>query len=150
MSFHLTKAIIENSSELTDGQFRVLVGIANFLNANTGRCNPGIALIANRVGMQERSVRRIIRQLEELGRISVRAGGKGPGSSNQYNFPDSKKPDSGVTHNTDPSVRVADAKRVTEETKKEDSSGLITEKGTNNNKEQITQLGLRKGKEIFI
>lgn len=150
MSFHLTKAIIENSNELTDGQFRVLVCIASFKNQKTGRCHPSISLIADRVNMAERSVRRIIKKLQEDGWLIVRGGGRGPRNSNQYEFPAMEKADSGVTQKADSEVRVKSSISLTEDDDMDDSSDLRTEKGTEKNREQIVQIGLRKGKEVRI
>lgn len=50
----------------------VLIVLANNADDETGSCYPGIKYIAHRAGIDERTVRRMLRQLEELGEISTR------------------------------------------------------------------------------
>ncbi|MGB0143580.1 MAG: helix-turn-helix domain-containing protein [Akkermansiaceae bacterium] len=87
MSFQLVKQIIEDSHELSDSEFRVLVTIANFKNRTTGRCNPSLETVAGRVKMQRRSVRRIAQRLKVGGFLSIQTGGRSCGDTNQYDFP---------------------------------------------------------------
>jgi DNA-binding MarR family transcriptional regulator len=65
----LIKAVL--ASKLSDKAVRVLVRLAMFANVNGGQLNPSCKTLAAASGVSERSVYRILEQLERLGWIEV-------------------------------------------------------------------------------
>lgn len=67
---------------LTQAEQAVLLCLADSAN-DAGICWPGVPLIAWKVGIEERSARRIIKRLEEQGLVDI-SGGGGRWTSNLY------------------------------------------------------------------
>jgi hypothetical protein len=67
-------------------QFKIVAwALALFRNAKTGCCNPSYLALADRAGTSERSAKRAIARLEELGLIAVtRTRGGRKNDRNQY------------------------------------------------------------------
>ena len=80
MSFELVDAILKGGPERSADKL-VLIAIASFQNAKTGRCDPSMAAVAERASMTERGARSIIRRLEADGWLSVSTGGGRAGCS---------------------------------------------------------------------
>lgn len=74
MSFELVKAVTEEHFD-SMAEKMVLIAIASFTNAATGRCDPSMAAIAERSCMTERGARAVIRRLEAIGKLVVETGG---------------------------------------------------------------------------
>jgi len=144
MSFPLVKKIINGSSSLGDGEFRVLVTIADHLNCKTGQCNPSIDRLAQLVGMDARSVRRILRRLEDKKVLKTRRGGHGNGNSNQYSFPGLGKGDSSVRLEGDQKQEAKESRR-TRSCMKGDQSVPGTERKEKTKKEQNNVHGFSRG-----
>ena len=62
----------------------VYYGVKSFRNAKTGKCYPSLQTIADRVGVNERTVRRAISKFELAGLIKI----KRTDSSSHYSFPE--------------------------------------------------------------
>ena len=65
----------------------VYYGVKSFRNAKTGECYPSIQTIADRVGVNERTVKRALKKFEIAGLIKI----KRTGLSSLYYFPEYKK-----------------------------------------------------------
>jgi hypothetical protein len=65
----------------------VYYGVKSFRNAKTGECYPSIQTIADRIGVNERTVRRALKKFEIAGLIKI----KRTGSSSHYFFPEYEK-----------------------------------------------------------
>ena len=65
----------------------VLLALANRHNWETGRCDPSVQTIADDLGLDDRTVRRGLRQLEEAGSIRTehRVARTGRGQKNRRN-----------------------------------------------------------------
>lgn len=83
MSFELVDAILKGGPERSADKL-VLIAIASFQNAKTGRCDPSMAAVAERASMTERGARSIIRRLEADGWLSVSTGGGRAGCSTYH------------------------------------------------------------------
>ena len=62
----------------------VYYGVKSFRNAKTGECYPAIQTIADRIKVNERTVRRALKKFEIAGLIKI----KRTGSSSRYYFPE--------------------------------------------------------------
>jgi len=80
MSFELVDTILKGGPERSAEKL-VLIAIASFVNAKSGRCDPSMAAVAERASMTERGARSIIRRLEAEGWLSVSTGGGRAGCS---------------------------------------------------------------------
>jgi DNA-binding transcriptional ArsR family regulator len=69
---------------MTTGDALVLLRLAHHHNATTGECYPGIAHLAEVLGIDRRNVRRAIHRLELAGIITV---DRDRGRGNRYRFP---------------------------------------------------------------
>lgn len=68
-------------------QQHVLVGLADFHNKDTGRCDPSIAEVAELTGLGATTIRRAIRQLEAAGLLIVNGTLGGRQQHARYVFP---------------------------------------------------------------
>lgn len=75
------------SNEMTPSASLVLLCLANRHNQETGRCDPALSTIAKDAGLNERSVRRALRELENLKLVSTvhRIARTGRGKRNMTN-----------------------------------------------------------------
>lgn len=73
--------------EMTPSASLVLLCLANRHNQETGRCDPSLARIASDAGINERSVRRALRELEALKLVTTvhRVARSGRGKRNMTN-----------------------------------------------------------------
>jgi hypothetical protein len=102
------------------------------MNGTTGRCDPAIATLAEETGLQERSVQRAIRELEQSGWWHVAGrSGAGRGHTNSYR-PNFEKGDRNVTF--------SGAEKVT------DTSPFKPEKGDQSGQEKVTNWSPEPGK----
>ena len=62
----------------------IYYGVKSFRNAKTGKCYPSTQTIADRIGINERTVRRAIEKFELAGLLNI----KRTGLSNHYSFPE--------------------------------------------------------------
>lgn len=62
----------------------VYYGVKSFRNAKTGKCYPSLQTIADRVGVNERTVRRALEKFELTGLMNIRR----TDSSSHYSFPE--------------------------------------------------------------
>lgn len=80
MSIEHVKAVLDSPHQIEGGQFKVLVALAEWANAE-GTCWYPISEIAYRAGRGYRATIYILQQLEEAGYITIeRGGGRGSGS----------------------------------------------------------------------
>lgn len=65
----------------------VLLAIADFHNGKTGQCNPRVEVIAEKVGVDERTIRRALKALSDAGYIAIAKRRKGHRqASSHYNL----------------------------------------------------------------
>lgn len=62
------------------------VRLYSYQNANTGKCFPSVARLAHDLGYSERTIRKLLRHLEEKGWVKT-AISAGPKGTNFYNLP---------------------------------------------------------------
>jgi helix-turn-helix protein len=85
MAFELVADVFNHSK--TKGLDRlVLLAIANFAHAKTGKCFPSISSIAGKCGITDRTVQRCITRIKGLGELSIIPGGTFDGKlrANEY------------------------------------------------------------------
>lgn len=85
MSFEIMAWAVKQDLPAT--QKIVLLMLADRVNKDTGQCNPSMTRLAKDSGIDERTARRVVRQLEKLGLIaSIRRSSEGVSLPNSYQF----------------------------------------------------------------
>lgn len=95
MSFELVDSMLKHGPARSIDKL-VLVVIASFANARSGRCDPSMSTIGARASLTERAARSVIRRLENDGWLAVDRGGGRSGCSTYRINPERGSPFTGV------------------------------------------------------
>ena len=91
MSFAAVDAVVAASFDrdrFTNAEFRLLVVLARHHNRRSGRCDPGLQLLADETGLSKSYVVKLVQVLEGRGELAVDRNPKGgKGNRANYSFP---------------------------------------------------------------
>jgi hypothetical protein len=91
VSFAAVDAVVAASFDrdrFTNAEFRLLVVLARHHNRRTGRCDPGLRLLADETGFSKAYVVKLVQALENRGELAAdRAAKGGKGNRTNYSFP---------------------------------------------------------------
>jgi DNA-binding MarR family transcriptional regulator len=91
VSFNAVDAVIAASFDrdrFMNAEFRLLVVLARHRNRHTGRCDPGLKVLADETGFSKSYVVQLVRALEDRGELAADHAPKGGrGHRTRYAFP---------------------------------------------------------------
>lgn len=108
MSVKMMAAVWDDPDIQDDGELVVALALADHAN-DLGECYPAIARLAEKCRRTPRTVKRILRRLEEAGKLSTE-GGAGRGNTNLYTLKPGAKGDAHVTVSSPEKVTPASEK----------------------------------------